>query len=251
MVASYIFDFAISFSRECRYLARKLADLLEERGAIVFYDHSFAEHLLGKQLDDEFGWIFGEATRYFVPFVSEGYKNRPWPQYEWNVATLEEARREQEFVLPLRVDDSLLVGLPFTVSYLDLRDVELGEVADILIRKLEGSTREDRTSPRKGKWVVTFGINLEELHDQRKPPEAPSDTPRFYDWLTDGLVKRLRQGTALSAVRVVEDLRTGETLSVRLQFTWDPGGGALDIGDVAWWELLELSPYDAVYGDGQ
>ena len=248
-MSSYTFDFTISFSRECRSAARVLAGLLEERGATVFYDHAFIENLLGKQLDDEFAWIFGEATRYFVPFVSAGYKSRPWPQYEWNIAKLEAERRAQEFVLPLRVDDSILVGLPDTVGYLDLRDVELDEVADILIRKLEGPAREGRTGPEE--WIVAFGVSLEDLHDQGLPSEAPADTPRLYDWLTDDLVKRVRQGRALSAAKVVEDSRTGDTLSVRMQFTWDPSEGALDIGDVEWWELLELSPYDAVYGDGQ
>ena len=250
MAMSYTFDFAISFSRECRCRARKLAELLEEQGAIVFYDHSFVEHLLGKRLDDELAWVFGAATRYFVPFVSADYTRRPWPQYEWSIAKIEAERRQEEFILPLRVDDSLLLGLPDTAGYLDLRDIGLGNVADILIRKLESSTIKINTGSEKGEWVVTFGLKTEDLDGLELPPDAPSDIPWLYDWLTEDLIKRLAQGS-LSAASIVEDLRTGETLSVRLSFMWDPSKRELDFGDMAWWDLLELSPYDAIYGNGE
>lgn len=250
MEISYAFDFAISFSREYRSHARKLAELLEDQGAVVFYDHSFLEHLLGKRLNDELAWVFGEATRYFVPFVSAGYTLRPWPQYEWTIAKLETERRREEFILPLRVDDSLLFGLPDTIGYLDLRDIELDKVADILIRKLNSSITKIGTGSEKGEWVVTFCVKMEDLDGQELPPDAPSDTPWLYDWLTEDLMKRLAQGS-FSAARIIEDLRTGETLSVRLDFFWDPSKGALDFGEMAWWDLLELSPYDAIYGDDE
>ena len=215
---SYTFDFAISFSRECRCRAQKLTELLGEKGAIVFYDHSFLEHLLGKRLDDELAWVFGGATRYFVPFVSAGYTRRPWPQYEWSIAKLEAERRQEEFIMPLRVDDSLLLGLPDTVGYLDLRDIRLGKVADILLRKLESSTSEIGTGSEKGVWVATFGLKMEDLDGRVLPPDAPSDTPWLYDWLTEDLMKRLGHGS-LSAAQTIEDLRTGETLSVRTAFS--------------------------------
>ena len=228
MTNSYTFDFAISFSGECRGRAERLAGLLEARGAVVFYDRSFLGHLLGKRIDDEFAWLFGAATRYFVPFVSAGYKNTPWPQYEWSVANQEAERRQHEFIVPLRVDDSRLFGLPDTVSYLDLRELALDHVADILIRKLDGAKATPGTKPAKGDWVVTFGLSMEDLHAHELPADAPSDTPRLYDWLADDLIERLSvrsQRTALETMRVTEDLRTGETLNVRLKFTWDPGKG--------------------------
>ena len=246
---AYTFDFAISFAQECRTSAGKLAALLEEQGAIVFYDHSFLEHLVGKRLDDELGWAFGEATRYFVPFVSAEYTRRPWPQYEWSIAQLEVQRREEEFVLPLRVDDSLLVGLPDTVGYLDLRNSGLAKVADILMRKLKASTSNAGSASEKGEWVATFGLKLEDLDGEELPPDAPSNTPWLYDWLTEDLMKRLSEG-ALSAARITEDLRDGEALSVRLSFMWNPSMGSLDFGEMGWWEVLELCPYDEIYGNG-
>lgn len=89
----YAFDFALSFSGECRSQAKELSELLVKRGARVFYDESFLEHLFGKRLDDEFSEKYGAETRFFVPFVSSGYAQKPWPQYEWNVAKFEAQRR--------------------------------------------------------------------------------------------------------------------------------------------------------------
>ena len=165
--------------------------------------------------------------------VSAGYTRRPWPQYEWNIAKLEAERRQEEFILPLRVDDSLLVGLLDTVGYLDLRDLGLPRMADILIRKLEVPAVAISTVSQEQEWVVTFGLNIEDLEQVNLPAGAPSEVPMLYDWLIDDLVNRLIQGR-LPRTRVIEDLRTGETLSVRLGCAWEPAKGALDFGELEW-----------------
>lgn len=249
---SYAFDFALSFSAECRSPAKELSELLVERGASVFYDNVFLEHLFGKRLDDEFSGIFGEETRFFVPFVSSGYARRPWPQYEWGVAKFEAQRRGEEFILPLRVDDTHLVGLPDTVCYLDLRTMELAEVANLLIAKLEDSISAGETGPETREWVATFGVLLDKLKEEELPVNAPVDGPKLYDWLTEDLIDRLGR-TSMSRMRTIEDSRTGETLSIRLGFEWDLSKEALNFGDMGWWELLELAPHEEIFGrsDGE
>lgn len=243
----YAFDFALSFSGECRTLAKELSELLVERGASVFYDDSFLVHLFGKRLDKEFSGKFGGETQFFVPFVSSGYAQRPWPQYEWGVAQVESQRRGEEFILPLRVDDTHLFGLPNTVCYLDLRTMELSEVANVLIAKLEASFVSRQSVPRSREWVATFGMLLEKLEGKELPASAPRDTPALYDWLTEDLIKRLGQ-TSMPHVQILEDLRDGEQLSIRLGFEWDLSKEALDFGNMGWWELLELAPHDDVFG---
>ena len=173
----YTFDFALSFSGECRSLAKELSELLVEKGASVFYDDSFLEHLLGKQLDEEFSAKFGEETHFFIPFVSSEYAKRPWPQYEWGVARYEAQRRDEEFILPLRLDDTHLFGLPDTVCYLDLRTMELAEVANILISKLEAFTDSNEAGTQDREWVATFGVLLENLRNEELPEDAPRDLP--------------------------------------------------------------------------
>jgi len=49
---------------------------------------------------------------------------------------------KQEYVLPAKFDDTQLDGLSPTITYLDLRRINAGQLGDILMRKLIASGRE-------------------------------------------------------------------------------------------------------------
>ena len=241
------FDFAISFSEPYRSVAKELAEQLDVRGAAVFYDASYRAHLLGKRLDHDFAWVFGAGTRFFVPIVSASYTERTWPQYEWTIAKREAENRLEEFFLPLRVDDSLLVGLPDTVAYIDLRSHSVNEVADLLIEKLGGSIGAMDRIRGEQTWVATFGLLIQDLlGSEALPLEAPSGYAKLCDWLTEDLEGRLAR-TSLATPRLTEDARNGETFSLRVAFEWGQSKGPMEFGDLGWWELLELLPHDQVY----
>jgi hypothetical protein len=239
------FDFAISFAGNERTLGERLASLLNARGAAVFIDSFYRSHLLGKRLDRKFKWVFGPGTKYFVPLVSQSYADRSWPQYEWDVAIREAQKRDpQEFILPLRIDDAILVGLPSTVRYIDLRKHSINEVADLLIDKLKGTMGTDVTH-----WVATFGLLIEAVLESGKlPTTAPRFYPHLCDWLAEDLLTRLRS-SSISNVRITEDSRNGETFSLRIEFKWKSKEEPLDFGKLDWWEVLEVLPYDRVYHD--
>ena len=256
----YKFDFAISFSGVDRAIAEELEKLLVARGTRVFYDASYRSNLLGKRLDKAFLQIYGSMTHFFIPIVSTSYVERKWTQHEWNVAQHEAEKRKEEFILPLRVDDAFLVGLSDTIGYIDLRHVDLDEVANCLHDKLitskldnislnlsysVGEPRET-IEPLAQDWVVTFGVAMENLEKESLPSEAPHDYAGLCDWLIGELMDRLSE-TSLRKLRVAEDARSGESLSVRLSFGWNPVEGSLNFGELGWWELLELLPYDEVY----
>ena len=241
------FDFAISFSEPYRAVAKELAEQLDVRGAAVFYDASYRAHLCGKRLDHEFAWVFGAGSRFFVPIVSASYAERTWPQYEWTIARREAENRLEEFILPLRVDDSLLVGLLDTVAYIDLRSHSVNEVADLLIEKLGGSIGAMARICGEQTWVATFGLLIQDILDSEALPlEAPSGYANLCDWLTEDLESRLAR-TSLANPRLTEDARNGETFSLRVAFEWGKSKGPMEFGDLGWWELLELLPHDQVY----
>ena len=245
---TYFFDFAISFSGIDRIIAEELKQNLVARGVKVFYDASYLSHLLGKQLDKEFSLTFGSMTRFFVPIVSASYVESEWAQYEWSIAKRESKKRDEEFILPLRVDNSPLVGLPDTIRYIDLNRISLDKAVDCLVSKLLISTTSTPDGPRVQDWVAAFGILMENLEDEPMPPGAPRDYAHLCDWLIGDLMDRLKE-TSLRKLRIAEDARNGETLSVRVSFEWNPTEGALDFGELEWWELLELLPYDEVYSE--
>jgi hypothetical protein len=239
------FDFAISFAGNDRTLAERLGSLLTARGAAVFIDSSFRAYLWGKRLDRVFEWVFGTATKYFIPIISRSYIERLWPQHEWDAAIREaEKRAPQEFILPLRLDDTPIAGLPSTIGYIDLRKHSINDVADLLIKKLTGTIGTEVT-----RWVATFGLLIEDLlQSGNLPPTAPTFYPHLCDWLTEDLLTRLRD-SSISKVQVTEDFRNGETFSVRIAFEWKSQEVPLDFGKLDWWEVLEVLPYDSVYKD--
>ena len=243
--ARFDFDFAISFAGNARPIAERLGYLLKARGAVVFIDSSFPAYLWGKRLDREFQRIFSTATKYFIPIISASYTDRLWSQHEWDAAIREaEKRAPKEFILPLRLDDTPIVGLPSTIGYIDLRKHSINDVADLLIEKLSGTI-----GPQTTHWVATFGLLMEDLLESGNlPSTAPTFYPHLCDWLTEDLLIRLKD-SSISEVQITEDLRNGETFSVRIEFEWKSQEFPLDFGNLDWWEVLEVLPYDSVYQD--
>lgn len=130
------FDVAISFARSDRKFAEELATILKEAGFSVFYDDFFPEYLWGKNLVDTFDEIYRKRARYCVMFISKEYVDRMWTNYERQSA---QARALQEkgnaYILPIRVDDTELAGMPPTIGYVSL-DKGISTIAELLVKKL-------------------------------------------------------------------------------------------------------------------
>lgn len=133
------FDVAISFAGTERAAAEQLAQRLREHGVTVFYDNFYPEHLWGKDLVVLFDGIYRKQSKYCVMFVSKSYVERMWTNHERRSAqarALEE--KGAEYILPIRVDDSEVPGLPPTIGYASLADLGIATIAEMLVRKLRG-----------------------------------------------------------------------------------------------------------------
>jgi len=239
-------DFAISYADEESGIASDLHHLLHEKGANVFFAKNENVYLLGKKLKDEFKNIFGTDTRFAVVLLSKHYVQKFWTVYEFNVAKREEKNRDYEYILPVRVDDVDLKGLSEDVGYIDLRKEGLFSTAAVMIKKLM-DIQPIKKVMLPTNWVAAFGLTIEGLMENY---ELPASIPRFYphlcDWLEEDLMKRLSK-SPLTGLRFLEDSRDGETLSMRVGFKWDPEKAPLDFGDIEWWEVLEVAPFESIY----
>lgn len=131
------FEVAISFAGAQREAAEALAMILRDSGVTVFYDNFYPEHLWGKDLVAFFDEIYRKRARYCVMFVSEDYAKRMWTNHERRSAQARALNeRGEEYILPIRVDDSDLPGLPPTIGYLSLAAVPISDIAKTLLRKL-------------------------------------------------------------------------------------------------------------------
>jgi hypothetical protein len=136
------FDVAITVARPDRKHANQLAEHLRRAGVEVFYDELYPEHLWGRNLIDTFDEIFRLRSTFCVMFISKEYALREWTNYERKSA-LARALKEKgsSYILPIRIDDTDLAGLPPTVSYMSLDEYTIDQIGDFLIKKLRAAKR--------------------------------------------------------------------------------------------------------------
>jgi hypothetical protein len=73
-----------------------------------------------------------------VIFVSKEYKDRQWTSHELRSAQAKASElKGQEYILPVKVDDTELEGLPRNVGYVSI-SLGIDKIADMLIKKHQG-----------------------------------------------------------------------------------------------------------------
>jgi TIR domain len=132
---SYEYDIALSFAGENRDIVDEIAKILRINGVSVFYDNFEKHKLWGKRLSQYFQETYGESTHFVVPFISKEYSVKDWTDFEFTIARNEANNRKTEFILPVRIDDTKIVGLSHDVAYLDynIEGIE-GIVENILLK---------------------------------------------------------------------------------------------------------------------
>jgi len=131
------FDVAVSFAGVNRELADRLAVTVQNAGYEVFYDNFYEAQLWGKDLPAFFGEIYEKRARYCVIFVSQEYVNGFWTDHERQYAVARAMRqKDQEYILPIKVDPVELPGVPSTVSYVSLKRRTIEHIGGMLVAKL-------------------------------------------------------------------------------------------------------------------
>ena len=136
------YDVALSFAGEDRHYAEKLAELLDAGGYSVFYDEFERAQLWGKNLYTYFSSIYKDQARYCVIFLSKYYARKLWANHELQSAQARAFEDSQEYILPIRLDDTEISGILTTVGYLDLDSMTIDEVYQALVKKLSGNTSQ-------------------------------------------------------------------------------------------------------------
>jgi len=138
---SFRYDVTVSFAGEDRPTVERLARLLRRNGVRVFYDAWEQADLWGKDMYQHLDAIYRYAARYCLIFVSEHYVKKAWTKHELKSAQARAFGENSEYILPIRLDDAELPGLPPTVAYLDARTTPLPEICRMFVSKL-GLDRE-------------------------------------------------------------------------------------------------------------
>lgn len=132
----FAWDVAISFAGENRDVAKELKNELKERSIEVFYDFDQQAQLWGQDLSKVLTETYRNDAQFMIIIVSKDYPQKDWTNFEFINGKDAEKERPIEYLLPLRLDDTHIVGLKETIGFIDLRKQTIKDVADILEEKL-------------------------------------------------------------------------------------------------------------------
>ena len=135
-------EVAISYAGEDREIAEQIAQSLRRKGISVFFDKFSKVDLWGKSLSSWFRKTYGKSSRFVLVLISRHYPVKDWANFEFSIARAEEKKRKEDFILPVRLDNTEIPGLPSDKAYLDFKKEGLNGVVDSLVQKVKTAASE-------------------------------------------------------------------------------------------------------------
>jgi eukaryotic-like serine/threonine-protein kinase len=103
----------------------------------VFYDAYEQASLWGKDLTSHLDTIYRKNAQYCIVLISEAYVRKTWTRHEIRSALARAVENaDSEYLLPVRIDDTDVPGVPHTIAYLDARVTTPEEIVHLLGEKV-------------------------------------------------------------------------------------------------------------------
>ena len=180
------YDAALSFAGEDRKYVEQVAAHLSNAGIKVFYDKFEEAELWGKDLFRHLSDVYGKKALVTVIFASKHYKKKLWTNRELQSAQATAFESNQEYILPALFDKAVTIpGVLKTIGWISLWDRTPEQVADLIIKKLQGfgveptarfsyadDARADVDFPRPKGNPITQIIN--DMRSQNWHKQAPA-----------------------------------------------------------------------------
>ena len=131
------YDVAMSFAGENREYVDEVARILSETGVSVFYDRFEEVSLWGRDLAEHLHQIYSKDSHFVVMFASRHYAEKAWPSHERQSALSRHLKGEAGRILPVKLDDTDIPGVPSTMGYIDARAVAPERLAELVRQKLD------------------------------------------------------------------------------------------------------------------
>ena len=80
--------------------------------------------------------IYQNTSKYCVIFVSKFYRDKVWTNHERESAQARAFGQKEEYILPVKFDDTVIPGIRSTIGYIDGQKHSPLELSQFLIKKL-------------------------------------------------------------------------------------------------------------------
>jgi small GTP-binding protein len=132
------FEIALSFPSEHRDFVKTVADILatqldRER---VFYDAYHEGELARPDLDTYLQEIYHDQAELVVVFLCAEYEQKEWCGLEWRAVRDLLKQKKTAEIMPVRLDDTHIPGLFSIDGYINAKDHEPAELADLIVQRL-------------------------------------------------------------------------------------------------------------------
>lgn len=155
---SYEYDVALSFAGEDRKFVEDCAKILRSLNINVFYDNYEKEVLLGKNLYSYLADVYQSRARFAVVFVSEAYKKKRWTNHELEYITARKFTQDEEYLLPVKLDETELNEIPLTTGYLQGNSPV--EVAITIAKKINSKLDVDLMLSELKYYLPNYEIDI-------------------------------------------------------------------------------------------
>lgn len=236
------YDLALSFAGEDRDIVERCAEGLRDAGYRVFYDRWEQHDLWGKDLTAHLDSVYQDKARYCLVFISKHYVTKAWTRHELRSAQARALNERAEYILPIRLDDTRVPGLPENICYVGLSPDSVKELVRLVARKLGpvktpvdlGKLLQSPSAEERLRGLLEAAL---EAH--------PQHLERMLELLQTDANAQVRIHAAL-ALDTLQDPRTKEgLLSALSDGNWDvrsqAGWGLVHLGEAVREDVLRIA----------
>lgn len=134
----YDYEVALSFAGEDRNYVEQIAKILKKSNIRVFYDFYEKSNLWGKDLYVHLDNVYRLKSKFCVLFLPVNYKQKLWTDHERKSAQARAFKENDEYILPIKLDDTEIEGIRPTLGYLDGRMETPKSIVNAIKEKLYG-----------------------------------------------------------------------------------------------------------------
>src|SRR3989344_916970 len=213
----YDYDVVFSLAGEKQDYVSKVAKSLMVKGVKVWYYKSKEVDLWGRNQVDAFSEIFTKSAKHCVIFISKEYTQKVWPNLEKQFIQ-SQWLKDPEYLLPARFDDSLVIGIPDTIGYINLEKITPEDFAEVIIEKInesqtKGGSASSYRIPKlkqdfdpldvRNEWIFYIVENLE------KRVNSTSNLPLSHDEIEGAMHIRIQlKGKVVFSMNIYKKAHT-------------------------------------------